>query len=101
MIIYNITVKVEAAAANKWLKWMKEEHLNDMMNTGLFSDYRISKLMGQDEADGVTFVIQYHTDSIENYESYLAEHAQKMQQKELAKFADNMVAFRTVMEVIN
>lgn len=101
MIIYNITIKVEAGVADQWLKWMKEEHLQDMMNTGLFSDYRISKLMEQDEAEGVTFVVQYHTDSIENYESYLAEHAPKMRQKGLAKFADKMIAFRTVMEVIN
>ena len=100
MIIYNITVKVEASSAEKWLKWMKEEHLEDMMNTGLFSDYRMCRLLDQDDAEGVTFVIQYHTDSIENYQSYLSEHAPKMRQKSLSKFADKMVAFRTVMEVV-
>jgi hypothetical protein len=101
MIIYNITIKIEASIADQWLQWMKEEHLNEMMNTGLFSDYRMCKLMEQDDAEGVTYVIQYHTDSIENYQSYLSEHAAKMRQKGLSKFADKMVAFRTVMEVIN
>lgn len=101
MIIYNITIKVESTVAEKWLQWMKEEHLAEMMNTGLFSDYRMCRLMEQDEADGVTFVVQYHTDSIENYQSYLDDHAPKMRQKGLAKFADKMVAFRTLMEVIN
>ena len=101
MIIYNVTIKIEHGAADKWLKWMKEEHLNDMMNTGLFSDYRLCKLMEQDESDGVSFVVQYHSDSIENYQSYINEHAPKMRQKGLDKFAGKMVAFRTVMEVIN
>lgn len=101
MIIYNITIKVEPGIAEQWLIWMKEEHIAEMMNTGLFSDYRMSKLMEQDEADGVTFIVQYHTDSIENYQSYLSEHAPRMRQKGLSKFADKMVAFRTVMEVIN
>jgi hypothetical protein len=101
MIIYNVTIKVEASVVDKWLTWMKEEHLPDMMNTGLFSDYRMSKLMEQDESEDVTFVVQYHTDSIENYESYQTEHAPKMRQKSVSKFADKMVAFRTVMEVIN
>jgi ribosomal protein L11 methylase PrmA len=101
MIIYNVTIKVEATVAEQWLQWMKEEHLADMMSTGLFSDYRMSRLMEQDEAEGVTFVVQYHTDSIENYQSYLDDYAPKMRQKGLSKFADKMVAFRTVMEVIN
>lgn len=101
MIIYNVTIKVEANSAEKWLQWMKDEHLGDMMNTGLFSDYRMCRLLDQDETEGVTFVVQYHTDSIENYESYLKEHAPKMRQKGLSLFADKMVAFRTVMEVVN
>jgi len=101
MIIYNVTIKVEHGTADKWLAWMKEEHLNDMMNTGLFSDYRLCRLMEQDESDGISFVVQYHSDSVENYESYIKEHAPQMRKKGLDKFADKMVAFRTVMEVIN
>jgi hypothetical protein len=101
MIIYNVTVKVEPSSAEDWLKWMQEEHLQDMMNTGLFSDYRLCRLMEQDESDGISFVVQYHTDSVENYQSYIEEHAPRMRQKGLSKFGDKFVAFRTVMQVIN
>lgn len=101
MIIYNVTVKVEPGSAESWVKWMKEEHIQDMMNTGLFSDYRLCRLMEQDEAEGVTYVIQYHCDGIENYQSYINEHALKMRQKGLDKFGSKFAAFRTVMEAIN
>jgi len=101
MIVYNVTVKVEPGIADKWIQWMKAEHLNDMMNTGLFSDYRLCRLMEQDESEGVTFVIQYHSDSIENYQSYVQEHAPRMRKKSLDKFGNKFAAFRTVMEVIN
>ncbi len=101
MIIYNVTVKVEPGIADKWMKWMKEEHLDEMMNTGLFSDYRLCRLMEQDESEGVTFVIQYHSDSIENYQSYVNEHAPHMRKKGMDKFGNKFAAFRTVMEVIN
>ncbi len=101
MIIYNVTIKVEPAVAEQWLRWMKEEHLKDMMDTGLFSDYRLCRLLEQDEEEGVSFVVQYHSDSAENYRTYLAEHAPKMRQKGLKKFGDKFVAFRTAMEVIN
>jgi len=101
MIIYNVTLKVDKSVAGEWLRWMKEEHIDEMMQTGLFSDYRMCRLMEQDEQEGVTYVVQYHTDSIENYQSYLNEHSQKMRQHGLSKFGDKIVAFRTVMEVIN
>jgi hypothetical protein len=101
MIIYNITIKVDASIADKWLTWMKEEHITDMMSTGLFSDYRLCRLMEQDESDGVTFVVQYHSDSIENYQSYVSEHAARMRKKSEDKFGNKFAAFRTVMEMIN
>ena len=33
MIIYNVTVKIEAEAADEWVKWMKEEHMPELMKT--------------------------------------------------------------------
>lgn len=101
MIIYNVTVKTEKEIAKDYLKWLKEEHLGDMMSTGLFSDYRLCRLMDDEESDGVTFVIQFHCDSIENYQSYTEEHAPAMRKKSLDKFSGKFVAFRTVMELIN
>lgn len=101
MIIYNVTIKVNTKAAASWLEWMKQEHISDMMRTGLFSDYRLARLMEQDETDGITYVVQYHCDSIENYQSYLEEHAPAMRQKGLDKFGNQFVAFRSMMELIN
>lgn len=101
MIVYNITVKVTSGIADEWMQWMKQEHLEEMMATGLFSDYRLCRLLEQDESDGITFVVQYHSDSVENYQSYVQEHAPRMRKKSLDKFGDKFAAFRTVMEVIN
>jgi hypothetical protein len=102
MIIYNVTVKTEKSIAKDYLQWLKEVHILDMMHTGLFSDYRICRLIDETgENDGETFVIQYHCDSVENYQSYIDEHSIEMRKKAQAKFADKFVAFRTVMELIN
>ncbi|WP_118972443.1 DUF4286 family protein [Taibaiella koreensis] len=101
MIIYNVTAKVDPGIADKWMHWLKEEHLGEMMRTGLFSDYRLCRLMEQDESEGVTFVIQYHCDSIEHYQTYVHEHAPHMRKKTQEKFGNHFAAFRTVMEVIN
>lgn len=101
MIIYNVTVKVDLSIAAAWQQWMKEEHLPEMMQTGLFLDYKMCRLLEQDEQEGATFVVQYNADSKEHYQTYISEHAPKMRQKGLDKFGGKFAAFRTVMEVIN
>ncbi len=100
MILYNVTIKVEQAVAAQWLQWMQEEHLKDMMQTGLFSDYRLCRLLEQDESEGVTYVVQYHCATPEQYQEYLNLHASRMRRKGMDKFANQFAAFRTVMEVI-
>ncbi|WP_295126554.1 DUF4286 family protein [uncultured Chitinophaga sp.] len=100
MIIYNVTVKVTNVVADRWLEWMKGEHIPEIMNTGLFHDYRICRLLEQDDSEGPTYTIQYSTDTVENYETYLHEHAPRLRQLSYNMFGDQFVAFRTVMQVV-
>lgn len=100
MIIYNVTVKVDPAIADEWVKWMKEEHIPDVMMTGMFTEHRFLYLLDQDESDGVTFAVQYIAKSKVNYEKYKNEFAAEMQQKHLDKYEGRFVAFRTLMEVL-
>lgn len=99
MIIYNVTVKVGRGIAAEWLRWMKEEHMNELLATGLFTSSRLSRLLEQDESDGITYIAQYFCDSLEDYNDYMREHAPTMRDKSLKKFGDQVIAFRTVMEV--
>ncbi len=101
MIIYNVTIKVTPEIANTYLQWLQDEHLPDMMRTGLFSTYRLCRLLEPPDPEGTTYVVQYHCDSMECYQSYIAEHSQDMRQKGLDKFGNKMVAFRTIMELIH
>jgi hypothetical protein len=98
-IIYNVTIKVAQAVANDWVKWMKEEHMQDLLDTGLFIESRLCRLLEQDESDGITFIAQYMCDSMEDYEEYLRRHAPTMRDKGIKRFGDQFLAFRTVMRV--
>jgi len=90
MIIYNVTNKVAGSIVADWLKWMKEEHIPDLMNTGLLE---------QDEAEGPTYIVQYFADSMEHYNTYISEHAPLLRDKAYKKFGDKIIAFRTIMAV--
>ena len=100
MIIYNVTSKVNNSIHERWLQWMKEVHIPEIMATGLFHDYRICRLLDQDDQEGPTFTVQYSTDSLENYHTFLQEHAPLLRQKSYEQFGNQFVAFRTVMQVV-
>lgn len=100
MIIYNVTIKVENDAADAWVKWMKTEHMAELMNTGLFTDCRLCRLLEQDETEGVTYAAQYFCEGIEQYNNYIDNHAEIMRDKGFKLFGGKFIAFRTVMEVI-
>lgn len=100
MIIYNVTIKVEPEIAAAWLEWMKQVHIGEVMATGLFHDYRMCRLLEQDDSEGPTYTVQYATDTLENYNTYITEHAALLRQKSFDMFGDRFVAFRTVMQVV-
>ena len=99
MIIYNVTVKVENEIAQDWLAWMKQEHIPDLMSTGLFIDSRLCRLLEQDDSEGITFIAQYFLDTMENYQTYISEHAPRMREKGFERFGSRFIAFRTLMKV--
>ena len=100
MIIYNVTVKVETEIADEWAKWMLQEHMPELMTTGLFTGYRLCRLLEQDETDGVTISEQYTCNDLAAYNTYIDVHAQTMREKAFARFGGRFVAFRSVMEVL-
>ena len=100
MIIYNVTVKIDSDVQQEWLDWMKEVHIPNVMNTGIFEEYRISRILELDEADGVTYAIQYLCKSLDDYETYRNQYAPALQQEHSDKYQNKFVAFRTLMEVV-
>lgn len=98
-IIYNVTIKVDHAIAADWVKWMKEEHMPELLATGLFIESRLCRLLEQDEADGVTYIAQYMCDSLDDYHDYIRVHAPVLREKGIKKFGEQFIAFRTVMRV--
>ena len=101
MFIYNVTVKTDAAIADAWERWMLEEHMPELLATGLFTECRLSRLADtEDDDDSLTYSAQYTCPSRAEYERYIAEWAPLMRQKGLEKFGGGFIAFRSVMDVL-
>ena len=100
MIVYNITMKIADGIKAEWLRWQKEEHIPDIMATGLFENFRIYHLLEQDEEEGATFVIQYFLSSAEKYREYSSIHAPQLRKKAFEKWGNQITGFRTLMEAV-
>ncbi|TBW29833.1 DUF4286 family protein [Gramella sp. KN1008] len=99
MIIYNVTINVQEDIHDEWLKWMKEEHIPDMLDTKKFSKALMTKVMVQEPMGGITYSVQYTTESREMLQSYYEENAEDLRSRSKA-FEGKFVAFRTELEVI-
>lgn len=100
MIVYNLTMNVDHHIHDEWLQWQKKEHIPDIVSTGLFSDYKFFRLLGQDESDGITYVLQFLCPDIDSYQKYIKEHSGTLRKKASDKWGNRMTTFRTVMQVV-
>ncbi|HEX2787061.1 MAG TPA: DUF4286 family protein [Ignavibacteria bacterium] len=98
MIVYNVTVNIDEPVKDEWLEWMKQEHIPDVMKTGLFVEYKILRLLQPKPDDGDTFAIQYFAKSMEDYEAYIKEHAPRLQEIHSKKYEGKFHAFRSILE---
>lgn len=99
MILYNVTVSIDAKVEENWLEWMRTIHIPDVMNTGCFVEARLSRVHGEEEG-GLTYAISYVATTEEMYEHYKAKHAPQLQHDHATKFGGSFAAFRTVLSII-
>lgn len=100
MLIYNVTVKVDKGIAADWLWWMRNEHIPEIMATGCFTRHQIVQLLEQDDSEGPTYAIQYHSPDQDHYERYIEEFADALRLKSLQKWGEGVMAFRSLMRIV-
>jgi hypothetical protein len=100
-IIYNVTTQVSHGIAKQWLNWLREEHIPEIVATGCFTHAAILRLIEVDETQGPTYAIQYHTTSKALYNRYIEDFAEEMRKKAIARWGDQFIAFRSVLQVVN
>ena len=100
MIIYNVTVNINHDAHDAWLEWMQEEHIPDVMKTGMFVESRMLRLLGDADSGGTTYAIQYTAATMADYERYKNEFAPALIKEAGDKFKDKFVSFRTLLETV-
>lgn len=101
MLLYNITNKIDHAIHDEWVSWMQQVYIPHMMESGVFEDYKFSRLMGVDESDGLTYALQLTVSSRPAFDIYQEKFAYGHQQMHDTRYRGNFVTFRSVLQVID
>ncbi|MDB5231697.1 MAG: hypothetical protein JWN76_2502 [Chitinophagaceae bacterium] len=101
MFIYNVTVHVTHDIHDAWLTWQKEIHIPAIMQTGCFEKFQFVQLLETDEAEGVTYAVQFYAESKSLYNRYIEKFAPSLRESTLNKWGDKIIAFRSLMQVVD
>lgn len=100
MYIYNVTLNVEETIHDEWVQWMKHIHIPAMLATGKFHKALMTRVQVEEEMGGITYSVQYRTDSKATLDRYYAEDAETLRAQS-KPFEGKFVAFRTELEVVS
>jgi len=100
MLLYNVTVGIDRDAEAEWLQYMREKHIQDVLNTGLFMGYKMYKVLHNQEDGTISYSIQYLARSIEDVQQYLEVFAPALIEQHRKRFEHRHVAFMTLLEEV-
>ena len=99
MIIYSVSISIQANIEAEWIEWMDKVHVPDVLRTGCFSECRMYRVLGSDGEEPV-YVMQYQCRSIEEYHRYRDNFAPALQKEHTDRFAGKFRGSRQLLEEI-
>jgi hypothetical protein len=100
MLLYNVTFGIDKSIESEWIRWMKENYIPSIMNTELFVEYKMYKVLTHDDETSVSYSVQCFASTIEDVLNYLNNHAPILTELHREKFKDKHVAFNTLLDEI-
>ncbi|HEX8041398.1 MAG TPA: DUF4286 family protein [Chryseosolibacter sp.] len=100
MLLYNVTVGVDKEIEEEWLRYMKEKHIRDILDTGLFVDYKMYKVLHDQEEGTISYSVQYFARTIEDIKKYLEVFAPALVEQHRRRFQNRHVAFMTLLDEV-
>jgi hypothetical protein len=81
--------------------WMQHKHIPEILATGKFVSARLVRVLIEEEMGGVTYSVQYTTDSKETLERYYQEDAEGFRAEITKLFGEKVLSFRTELQVVS
>lgn len=91
---------MDESVHDEWLNWIKNVHIPAIMATGYFKSFQILSILNSPN-EGLTYCVQYHTDSLDKYQAYEQQASTHFKNIHLKQFENKLVLFESIMQVVN
>lgn len=96
MIIYQVTVQVDADIHEPWERWMTKEHAPKLLDTGCFESFRMYLTVEPVDSARCVYVLQFAARDMAKYEAYRDLHAPRLKREGPDLFPGKTSATRLV-----
>ncbi|HEY3404131.1 MAG TPA: DUF4286 family protein [Ohtaekwangia sp.] len=100
MLLYNITIGIDREIEAEWLGWMKEQYVPAVMQSGMFFNWKMYKVLHDQEDGSVSYSVQYFARRIEDVVQFVEQVEPELNKIFNKRFKDRHVAFRTLLEEV-
>jgi Domain of unknown function (DUF4286) len=100
MLLFNETITIDLSVHEDWLHWMRDTHIADIMATGLFVSYRLSRLLGHEHDDSEIYSLQLLVKHTAHLRQFNDQFAPELEKRLKSRFGGKYALFRTVMQVL-
>lgn len=100
MLQYQVHVEIDCDIQSEWEKWMREVHIPDVMQTGLFVRCRIYKAEAAPDTERAHYVFQYEAANRSDFERYQSEHSPALQKEHTERYEGRYKAWREILELL-
>ncbi len=100
-LLYNVTTLVDHSIHDDWLSWVTKVHIPQVMATHAFLEFKMSKILGSDESQGINYALQFVSHSMVDFLRYRDIHLKEIQQQQKDQFGEKYVSFSTLMEIVH
>lgn len=100
MLLYNVTIGIDRDSEDEWLRYMRETHIQAVLNTGLFVGHKMYKVLHDQDDNTISYSIQYFAKTIEDVQQYLETFAPALIEEHRKRFHNRHVTFMTLLDEV-
>lgn len=100
MLLYNVTIGIDRDSEDEWLRYMRETHIQAVLNTGLFVGHKMYKVLHDQDDNTISYSIQYFAKTIEDVQRYLETFAPALIEEHRKRFHNRHVTFMTLLDEV-
>lgn len=99
-MLYIVFVAVDNDHNAAWFRWMRDEHIGDVLDTGCFTDATFVRDADNDTAAQTAYRVIYRAHSERAFDEYQEAHGERLRAEHVELFGTVTTARRELLPVL-